>query len=189
MSRADLLVSVIMPLHGDDAIVGDVVRDTSTVLAENYTHHEIILVADGADEKTLSAAQSAMRSTPGVRLILLSRDFGREMSVLAGLETSIGDYVVILIPETDPPSLIPQMVAQCRELDGMVNGVDARGASGGPFRKILKSIFHAYMRRFLKTELLPGCTDFRVLSRRMVNALTQFRESYRQATGSSYWAR
>lgn len=180
MVRADLLVSVVMPLHEDARIIGEVVQETSAVLLQNYTHHEIILVADGSDEATLHAAQEAMRLVPGVRLILLSRDFGREMAVLAGLETSIGDYVVILVPETDPPGLIPRMIVRCRELDGMVNGVDERGTRGGRVRRVLKSIFHGYMRRFLKTELLPGCTDFRVLSRRMVNALTQFRESYRQ---------
>ncbi len=180
MARTDLLVSVVMPLHEDARIIGDVVRETSAVLTQNYTHHEIILVADGSDDATLNAAQDVMGRVPCVRLILLSRDFGREMAVLAGLETSIGDYVVILVPETDPPDLIPKMISQCRELDGMVNGVDEHGDRGGPMRRLLKSFFHGYMRRFLKTELLPGCTDFRVLSRRMVNALTQFRESYRQ---------
>jgi hypothetical protein len=124
------------------------------------------------------AAQNLIDRLPSLRLILLSRDFGREMAVLAGLETSIGDYVVIMLAETDPPALIPQMVDQCREVNGMVNGVDARGVTGGSVRRALKRLFHAYMRRFLKTELLPGCTDFRVLSRRLVNAITQFRDSY-----------
>ncbi len=180
MERADLLISVLMPLHEDAQIIGSVVEETSAVLTQNYTHHEIILVADGSDDATLAAAQAVLAKIPCVRLIMLSRDFGRELAVLAGLETSIGDYVVILIPETDPPNLIPQMIGQCRELDGMVNGVDQRGGRGGAVRGMLKNLFHGYMRRFLKAELLPGCTDFRVLSRRMVNALTQFRESYHQ---------
>ena len=180
MSQADLLVSVIIPLQDDARVVGQVVSEVSAVLTQNYTHHEIILVADGSDDATLREAQAALAKTSCVRLIMLSRDFGRELAVLAGLETSIGDYVVVMVPETDPPDLIPQMIAQCRELDGMVNGVDQRGVVGGPMRRLLKRLFHGYMRRFLKTELLPGCTDFRVLSRRMVNALTQFRESYRQ---------
>lgn len=180
MPMTDLLVSVILPLEADAGILRQVVEETSAVLTESYTHHEIILVADGSDDALVAEAQQVLAKIPCVRLILLSRDFGREMAVLAGLETSIGDYVVILVPETDPPKLIPQMVAQCRELDGMVNGVDERPVRDGPMRRLLKRLFHGYMRRFLKTELLPGCTDFRVLSRRMVNALTQFRESYRQ---------
>ena len=180
MSRHDLLISVIMPLHEDAAILETVVRETSSVLDANYTHHEIILVADGGDEPTSAAARAVTNQVPGVRLIMLSREFGREMSVLAGLESSIGDYVVVLVPETDPPSLIPAMVEKCRELDGMVMGVDQNGLGGGPVRRVLKRFFHAYMRSMLQTELLPGCTDFCVLGRRMVNALTQFRESYRQ---------
>ena len=180
MSRHDLLISVVMPLQEDAQILETVVRETSQVLTEHYTHHEIILVADGSDAATCNAARIVTNQIPGVRLIMLSREFGREMSVLAGLESSIGDYVVVLVPETDPPALIPQMVARCREVDGMVLGVDQNGLGGGPLRRMLKKVFHAYMRRMLKTELLPGCTDFCVIGRRMVNALTQFRESYRQ---------
>ncbi len=87
----------------------------------------------------------------------------------------------MLVPETDPPALVPEMVAQCRANDGMVNGVDATATtSAGPLRRLFKRAFHGYMRRFLKVELLPGATDFRVFSRRMVNALTQIRESHWQ---------
>lgn len=181
MSRHDLLISVIMPLEQDAAVLETVVRETSQVLEQNYTHHEVILVADGSDEPTSAAARAITSQVPGVRLIMLSREFGREMSVLAGLESSIGDYVVVLVPETDPPALIPAMVEKCRELDGMVMGVDEKACGrGSAVRRMLKRLFHGYMRRMLHTELMPGCTDFCVLGRRMVNALTEFRESYRQ---------
>src|SRR3569623_327154 len=123
MSRHDLLISVIMPLEQDAAILESVVRETSQVLEAGYTHHEIILVADGSDETTSAAARAITRQVPGVRLIMLSREFGREMAVLAGLESSIGDYVVVLVAETDPPALIPAMVEKCREIDGLVLGV------------------------------------------------------------------
>ncbi|MDB6119302.1 MAG: glycosyltransferase [Verrucomicrobiaceae bacterium] len=178
--RQDLLVSVILPLHEDAPILETVVREISEVLDAHYAHHEIILVADGSDTATACAARTVTSQIPGVRTIMLSRAFGRSMSVLAGLESSVGDYVVVLVPETDPPALIPDMVARCREVDGMVLGVDQTGGDGNFFRLQLKRFFHAYMRRMLKTELLPGCTDFCVIGRRMVNALTQFRESYRQ---------
>jgi glycosyltransferase involved in cell wall biosynthesis len=180
MARSDLLVSVIMPLRHDAPIIAQVVAETSTVLSENYTHHEIILVDDGSEDDTVTAARSILASVPCVRLIQLSRYFGREAAILAGLETAIGDCIAILIPETDPPALVPKMVARCREIDGIVSGVDARGDQTGPLRQLLKRLFHAYMRRSLKAELLPGATDFRVLSRPVVNALTQFRESYWQ---------
>jgi glycosyltransferase involved in cell wall biosynthesis len=180
MGRSDLLVSVIMPLRHDAPIIAQVVAETSAVLSENYTHHEIILVDDGSEDDTVTAARSILAKVPCVRLIQLSRYFGREPAILAGLETAIGDYVAILIPETDPPALLPEMVSKCREIDGMVSGVDAGGDRTGPIRQVLKRLFHGYMRRSLKAELLPGATDFRVLSRRVVNALTQFQESYWQ---------
>jgi glycosyltransferase involved in cell wall biosynthesis len=178
-ARADLLVSVVMPLHEDAAILAEVVKETSALLTAAYTHHEIVLVAETTDLATLKVAEVLLKELPCIRLLQLSRDFGRATAILAGLETSIGDYVVTLVPETDPPAQIVDMVSRCRELDGTVNGVDARGMSGGPLRLGLKKIFHSFMRRAMKVELLPGSTDFHVFSRRMVNALMQFREGAR----------
>jgi polyisoprenyl-phosphate glycosyltransferase len=85
--------------------------------------------------------------------------------------------VVILLPETDPPALIPEMVSRCREVEGLVQGVDVRGPLGGPLRQWLRRRYHTFMRENLHTELLPGSTDFRVLSRRLVSALIQVRSS------------
>jgi polyisoprenyl-phosphate glycosyltransferase len=178
--RIDLLISAILPLRQDAAILPEVVRETSHALTTHFTHHEIILVAADSDPATTAAAQELLKTVPHVRLIQLSRDFGLEAALIAGLETSIGDYVVTLIPETDPPVLIPEMVGRCREADGMVIGVDDRGMAGGPVRLLLKRIFHGYMQRFLQAQLVPATTNYQVLSRRMVNALTQLSEGSRQ---------
>jgi dolichol-phosphate mannosyltransferase len=179
-SRLDLLISAILPLEQDAAILAGVVQETSRTLTEHFTHHEIILVAPESDPATTAAALALLTQVPHLRLMQLSRDFGREAALIAGLETSIGDYVVTLIPETDPPGLIPEMVQRCRESEGMVIGVDDRGMNGGVVRLFLKRIFHGYMQRFLQAQLVPATTSFQVLSRRMVNALTQLSEGSRQ---------
>ena len=180
LPSTDLLISVVMPLHEDSTILADVVKETSSVLGVAFTHHEIILVGESTDEPTLAIAESLLKELPCLRLLQLTRDFGRSTAILAGLETAIGDYVVTLVPETDPPALIVEMIQQCRELDGMVNGVDAAGMAGGAVRVMLKRLFHEFMQRLLKAQLLPGSTDFHVFSRRMVNALMQYREGARQ---------
>jgi dolichol-phosphate mannosyltransferase len=179
-SRLDLLISAILPLEQDAAILAGVVQETSRTLTEHFTHHEIILVAPESDPATTAAALALLTQVPHLRLMQLSRDFGREAALIAGLETSIGDYVVTLIPETDPPGLIPEMVQRCRESEGMVIGVDDRGMNGGVVRILLKRIFHSCMQRFLQAQLVPATTSFQVLSRRMVNALTQLSEGSRQ---------
>ena len=179
-ARLDSLVSVILPVQDDAGILGAVVSETSRVLKEQFTYHEIILVVADADAETQRVMAELLTTVPHLRVMQLSRDFGREAALIAGLETSIGDYVVTLIPETDPPELIPNMVARCREGDGMVIGVDKRGMGGGPTRLFFKRLFHGYMQRFLKAQLVPATTSFHVLSRRMVNSLTQLSEGSRQ---------
>ena len=179
-ARLDLLISVILPLQQDAPILAAVVSEISQVLSQHFTHHEIIMVSAGSDVATTSTASGLLSTLPHLRLIQLSRDFGREAALIAGLETSIGDYVVTLIPETDPPALIPEMTGRCREADGMVIGVDDRGMAGGPVRLLLKRFFHGYMQRFLQAQLVPATTSYQVLSRRMVNALTQLSEGSRQ---------
>ena len=178
--RSDLLISVILPLEQDASILPDVVRETAAILTHGFTHHEIILVAPDSDAVGTAAVGILLKTIPHLRLLLLSRDFGREAAIIAGLETAIGDYVVTLVAETDPPDLIPEMIRQCRLTDGMVIGVDDRGMSGGPVRLLLKRLFHRFMHHFLKAQLVPATTHFSVLSRRMVNALTQLSESSRQ---------
>src|SRR5688572_4311105 len=101
-ARSDCFVSVVAPITGKDrAVVANFVERTSSVLAEAFENWELILVDDGGG--TAAFLRPIVSASPSTRLISLSRPFGSEIAMTAGLDAAIGDYVVTLTPATDPP--------------------------------------------------------------------------------------
>jgi glycosyltransferase involved in cell wall biosynthesis len=180
MTRADLFVSIVAPLSNDASIVEPFLEEVSSVLTSHYANYEIVLVDDASDDDTVGRVEALLSRFDCIRLIRLSRRFGLEVAVTAGLESSIGDYVVVMVPDTDPPELIPEIVESCRRGVGIVTGIARNGRERSAAAEALARAFHWYARRFWHTDLQPGATHFRVLSRQAVNAITQIRDAYRQ---------
>ncbi|MCA9736799.1 MAG: glycosyltransferase family 2 protein [Gemmatimonadota bacterium] len=182
MSRIDAFVSVIVPLRDDADILAAVVAELDVVLSDHYRHYEIVLVDDGSTDGTVDAAQRLLDTHPDLRLVRLSRRFGQEIAISAGLDTVIGDYVVVLLPDSDPPDVIPDMVEQARQGAGVVFGV-RRSRAGEPWLQRLGArLFYGLAGGLLGISIPRDTTHLRVLSRQAVNALTQIRDRSRYLT-------
>lgn len=180
MTQADLFVSVVAPVTDAAHIVQPFIEELAGLLRLHYANYEIILVDDASEDDTVTRVEELLERFECVRLIRLSRRFGQEVAITAGLESAIGDYVVVMVPEMDPPDLIPEIVEQCRRGVGIVTGITQGGRERSLPARIMARAFHWYARRFWHTNLVPGATHFRVLSRQAVNAISQIRDSYRQ---------
>jgi polyisoprenyl-phosphate glycosyltransferase len=179
MPRTDVFVSVVATLHNDADVAVEFLREVTEVLHRSYTNYELLLVDDGSEDATVARVKEQLSQVACVRLICLSKTFGRDVAITAGLEASIGDFVVVMSPESDPPALIPQIVETCRTGVGILCGVDRQPARRPAPSRWLAALFHAYAKRFLHLDLVPGATDYRVLSRQAVNAITQIKQRYR----------
>jgi dolichol-phosphate mannosyltransferase len=179
MGKPDVLVSAIALLHDHATILPAFVAELCGVLADGYANYEVVLVDGGAPAETVAAARGLLAAHPCVRLIRLSRETPDETALLAGLDAAIGDFVVVLDPDLDPPAEIPAMVDRCRVGAEVVLGVDPGYQPGGPLYKLFRSGFGAVLRRMMGIELPPGPSGFRVLSRAAVNALTRVRQRRR----------
>ena len=95
------LISIVAPLEADsDArVIEAFIQETAAVLSGIVTHHEIILVDDGAPNATVDRVRELLGTHDFLRLIRLSRHFGEEAAITAGLEVAIGDYVVVMLPK------------------------------------------------------------------------------------------
>src|SRR5207244_1834823 len=111
---SSLFVSVVCRLRDERALVESLLEDLTRVLRANYENWEIVLVDDGSRDGTTARVKELLGRYEGVRLLRLSRAFGLDVAITAGLESAIGDVVVTLSAETDPPDLIPQLVALAR---------------------------------------------------------------------------
>lgn len=176
----DSFISVVAPVACCTGRLPSFIRQLSTVMSGHYTNYEIILVDDLSSPEATAAIQSAIKEIECLRVIRLSRRFPFDVAVTAGLESSIGDYVVIMDPVTDPPEKIPEMVKLAAEGIGLVVGVHRSPQSRGWAPSLMAQLFHWYVRRFLGTDLIPHSTNFRVLSRQAVNAVTGIKGRYRQ---------
>jgi polyisoprenyl-phosphate glycosyltransferase len=177
--RSDAFVSVVIPIRDRMDYAAGFVRELHALLERTYANFEVILVDDGCTDGTEKSLRQLLKELDGLRLLRLSRPFGREATILAGLESSIGDYIVVMLPESDPVELVPAMVERCRLGSGVVVGVEENPARQGGFAGFASRCFHWYCRKQLHLNLHPGSRFFRVFSRSALNAILQIRDRVR----------
>ena len=179
MASSDCFVSVVAPLHNDADIVREFIREVVAVLKESYENYEVVLVDDGSTDATARIVTEVLGEERCIRLILLSRRFGGDIAISAGLDTVIGDFVVVLIPEKDPPALIPQFVEKCRSGAGIAYGIRARRPVEPFYLTLGTRAFYWYFNRIVGVDLPANSTDYRAYSRQTVNAITRIHDRLR----------
>jgi dolichol-phosphate mannosyltransferase len=177
--KADVFVSVVAVLRSYAGFLPAVVADVCRELEARYANFELLLVDNGSRDDTPKAVRQLLREYKCVRYLRLSRRMEHETAVMAGLDAAIGDYVVTLHPDFDPPAEIGPMVEACRAGCDVVLGVAPFPKRPGPLYRGLRACFFAIAHWLLKVDLVKGTTGFRVLSRQAVNALTRVRQRRR----------
>ena len=179
MMNSNCFVSVIAPLYNDSRIVEAFVAEVIQVLRNNYANYEVVLVNDGSEDDTLEKVFSTLKKYECIRLISLSRNFGTDVAIASGLDTVIGDFVVVLIPESDPPQLIPELIQQAQNGKDILVGVRRNRFDEPLWMRTGANLFYWLCRRLLKIPLIKNSTQFRVLSRQVVNAIIQIEDKHR----------
>jgi len=171
------LISIVAPLEDDTtSAVAAFVEETVGVLRELVTHYEIILVDDGASEATVKAVRALLERYDFVRFLRLSRHFGEETAIAAGLDVAIGDYVVVMLPNMDPPALIPQFFERARNDADIVYGVRLNRKSEPLWYRLGARVFYWYINSVVGAGMPADSTQYRCMSRQVVNAITQIRD-------------
>jgi len=177
--KSSTIVSVIVPVNKPNMDISGFMHRLSKILEEKYSFYEILLMDDSCDRETEKFLTDLTDNFRYIRYIQLSRRYGREISVFAGLETALGDFVVIMDAETDPPEMIPELVTRCSHEDGILTGIADKRRYSGFLAGPVSAMFHAYIKKYLKMEYRENSTDFRVLSRHVVNAILRVRDKRR----------
>lgn len=169
----DVLVSLVIPVYNEAGIIGAFVEEAATVLRQTVTHYEIILVDDGSTDDTAARVDELLTRFDHLRLVRLSRHFGLDAAVSAGLELTIGDWTIVMDPNSDPPAVIPHLLERARKDADMLYGVRV-GASVEPFYiRLATDAFYWYSRRVMHLPLQRNATHLRVMSRQALNAILQ----------------
>lgn len=186
-------LTLIIPVKDEEAAIGPCLERVIPVLegiadpvAQSF---EILFVDDGSDDATLEIIRKAHAADPRVRGISLSRNFGKEAALSAGLDAARGDAVVPLdVDLQDPPEALPKMIAQWRAGFDVVYGVrDNRETDSLPKRLTADLYYRAH--NWLSRDKIPEhAGDFRLLDRRVVDVIRAMPERNRFMKGLFAWA-
>ena len=150
---------------------------------------EYIFVDDGSRDGTLRVLREMAEKDSRVHYVSFSRNFGKEAAMLAGLEESDGDYVVIMDADLqDPPELLPEMYKAVKE-EGYDCAATRRVNRKGepPIRSMFARMFYRIMNKIAKVNMMDGARDFRFMKRVMVDAILSMREYHRFSKGIFGW--
>ena len=187
-SDPETLISVVVPAYNEENVLEEFHKRTAAVLETTGLAWEIIYVNDGSTDQTLRTMNRIAASCPRVSIVDLSRNFGKEIALTAGLEFSRGDAVVIIDADLqDPPELITEFVRHWR--DGYDNVYATRISRGGEtaFKKMTARMFYRVIRSVSRVKIPANTGDFRLLSRRTVDSLLKLREHHRFMKGLFAW--
>ncbi len=181
-------LSVVMPVYREASHIGTVLTAVRDALAEINISFEFVLVDDGSPDETWLVLNEQAKTFPMLRAARLSRNFGKELALCAGLEMARGDAVVVMDSDGQhPPSLLPEMVRTWRETN--VDIVEARKITRGKetfFSKITAGLFYLIWNKLSGFEL-KGASDYKLLNRRAVNAYLQMGERNVFFRGMTAW--
>lgn len=179
------MISVVCPAYQEQEVVLPFYKELSRVLStlEVCFDYEIILVDDGSKDYTLSVLKEIAVADRRFFYISLSKNFGHQAAITAGLEKAKGDLVVTLDSDLQhPPELIVEMIAIWKKGNDVVLAKREEVSSGFSFRQILRKLFFKFISNDVRT-MRSGYSDYRLLSRRALNSLLQFKESHRYLRG------
>jgi glycosyltransferase involved in cell wall biosynthesis len=181
-------ISIIIPAYNESGGLHELHRRLTQVVDGMRVSAEFLYVNDGSHDDTLQVMHAIRKRDARVALIDLSRNFGKEIAMMAGLDHATGEAVILIDADLqDPPELIPELCIRWREGYDVVYAtrVDRKGESW--LKKQTARLFYRAMQRVGTTPIPRDAGDYRLLSRRAVDALRQLRERHRFMKGLFSW--
>jgi glycosyltransferase involved in cell wall biosynthesis len=184
-----MLLSIIVPCFNEEAVLAETHRRLTSVLDDlKPITYEVIYVDDGSRDRTAEMLREFQSSDARVRVLLLSRNFGHQMAVTAGLADAGGDAVVVIDADLqDPPEIIPEMIARWSDGYDVVYGLRTDRSGETTFKLWTAKIFYYLLNYVSRVHIPPDVGDFRLMDRRIVAALLAMPERDRFLRGMISW--
>ncbi len=188
LSRGQIELSVIVPIHNENAGLKEFFARLVPVLEGLHLTYEIICVDDGSDDGSLELLLAIREQLPNLKVLSLSRNFGKDVALTAGFEHVSGAAAVPIDADLqDPPELIPQLVAKWREGFDVVYATRARRDEESLLRRFSAKYFYRLFDLITDIPIPPDTGDFRLLDRRVVDVLVRLPERTRFMKGLFAW--
>ena len=182
-------LSVVLPVFNEEASIEELHRRLLAALEPLRQSFEVIYVDDGSSDGSKDLLCGFAQRDPRVGVLVLSRNFGHQVALSAGVDHARGDAVVLMDSDLqDPPELIPELVGRWKEGFDVVYAQRRARQGESIFKRATAYLFYRLVRLIATIDVPPDTGDFRLLSRRAADALRSLRERRRFLRGMVVWA-
>lgn len=181
------MISIVIPSYNEENNIENIYKEIKNTACHFKDEYEVIFIDDGSQDHTIDKIKECSLVDDHIKYISFSRNFGKEAAMYAGLKYSKGDYVIIMDSDLQhPPKLIPQLIDKAKE--GYDQVIAKRNRVGDDGKKtFLSDIYYKLVNKMVDVKLENGVGDFRVLSRKAVNAILSMQEYSRFSKGIFSW--
>jgi dolichol-phosphate mannosyltransferase len=186
------ILSLVLPIYNEEAIIPELDRRLRAFLADvgNGVGEawEVLFVNDGSTDRSLAMLKELAAGEARYKVVSLSRNFGHQMAITAGLDRANGEAVVVMDADLqDPPEVVGQMLARWREGFDVVFGVRSRRHGESAFKRLTAAAYYRMLRAMLGASIPVDAGDFRLMSKPVVLTLRALREQHRFVRGLVWW--
>lgn len=180
--------SIVAPVYNEEVLLPEFCRRAIAAIEPLGEPFELVLVNDGSRDRSIEIMQELHDRDPRVKIINFSRNFGHQIAITAGTDYARGRAVAVIDSDLqDPPEVIVEMIQRWREGYQLVYGVRSEREGETAFKLATASIFYRLIRKITSVDIPADTGDFRLMDRKVVDALKSMREHHRFMRGLSVW--
>ena len=182
------LLSLVVPMHNEEDSIDEFMSHVLPAVQQVGCDYEIVCVNDGSTDRTLERLRSARARDRRIKIVDLARNFGKDLAMTAGIDHAEGDAIIPLDADLqDPPELIPDLVAKWREGNDMVIAVRRDRQGDSLVKRLSANLFYRAIGRMSDVPIPANAGDYRIMDRRVIDALKSMPERNRFMKGIFAW--
>ena len=180
--------SIVAPCYNEEAGLHELYKRVSEVMDSTGEPWELVLINDGSRDRTRDIMRQMHDSDARVKIVDFARNFGHQLAATAGLDHATGEAVIIIDADLqDPPQVIPDMIQKWKEGFEVVYAVRTQRKGESWFKEFTAKAFYRLVYRITEVDIPLDTGDFRLMDRKVVNAMNQLRERHRFIRGMTSW--
>ena len=183
-SKRKFQIDLVIPVYNEEGVVEQTYRDVCKVIDALPHKFRIYYIDDGSQDSTVTSLKMLAKKDKRITVLELSRNFGHQAALTAGLDATQGDFVISMDADGQhPPELIAEMISLFEQGYDIVQAQRAEESGGFSFKQLTSSAFYKLINSISGTQMIPGAADFRGMSRQTVDALKSMPEYHRFLRG------
>lgn len=180
--------SVVVPMYNEELVVLETYKRLKQVMDSVQEPYEIVFVNDGSRDKTAAIISEICETDKNVKFVDFSRNFGHQVAITAGMDFAQGDTIVVIDGDLqDPPEVIPKMIQKWKEGFDVVYGKRTERKGETFFKKFTSKAFYRFLRKMTDVDIPVDTGDFRLIDRKVCDALKHINEKNRYIRGLISW--